>query len=81
MKKITLMLIAVVGLWSASKGQTTLSLGDIAFDGYNCNDGGPLANEFSFVILRSGGIQSGTVIKFTDNGWGPQPAGLLLKEL
>ncbi len=79
MKKITLMLIAVVGLWSASKGQTTLSLGDIAFDGYNCNDGGSLANEFSFVILRSGGISSGTVIKFTDNGWGPT-AGWLSSE-
>ncbi len=49
-------------------GQTTLALGDIAFTGYNSD---PAANsdEFSFVILKSTGISSGTTIYFTDRGW------------
>lgn len=48
--------------------QTILSLGDIAFVGYNCI---PATNsdEFSFVILKTGGITSGTQITFTDMNW------------
>lgn len=45
-----------------------LTLGDIAFTGYN---GGPVAgsDDFSFIILRSGGLPSGTTINFTNCGW------------
>lgn len=46
--------------------QTTLALGDIAFTGYNCTTS---PDEFSFVILKSTGITSGTQIKFTDIAW------------
>lgn len=47
----------------ASQGQTTLSTGDIAFTGYN-SDGN---DSFSFILLTN--ISSGTVIRFTDDGW------------
>lgn len=47
----------------ASRGQTTLSAGDIAFTGYN-SDGN---DSFSFVLLTN--ISSGTVVRFTDDGW------------
>ncbi|MBN8670475.1 MAG: T9SS type A sorting domain-containing protein [Chitinophagales bacterium] len=59
-----LMLLLSVNVYS----QTTLALGDIAFTGYNSD---PAANsdEFSFVILKSTGITSGTTIYFTDRGW------------
>jgi hypothetical protein len=49
----------------SSSAQTTLALGDIAFTGYNSGT----ADDFSFVILRTGGIAAGTIIKFTDRGW------------
>jgi hypothetical protein len=49
--------------------QTTLVKGEIVFTGFNSNDNSALANEFSFVILRAGGVVSGTVINFSDNGW------------
>ncbi|MBX7204697.1 MAG: T9SS type A sorting domain-containing protein [Bacteroidia bacterium] len=45
---------------------TTLALGDIAFTGYNCTS---TPDEFSFVILKSTGITSGTTIYFTDRPW------------
>lgn len=75
MKKITssfkfciLFTLLFIGVSSLSKAQTTLALGDIAFTGYNCT---PATNsdEFSFVILKSTGITSGTKIYFTDRGW------------
>lgn len=43
--------------------QTTLSAGDIAIIHYNSDN----PDEFSFLCLR--GIDSGTQIYFTDNGW------------
>ncbi|MBL7681729.1 MAG: T9SS type A sorting domain-containing protein [Flavipsychrobacter sp.] len=61
---LSLLLLLSVNVYS----QTTLALGDIAFTGYNSE---PAANsdEFSFVILKSTGITSGTTIYFTDRGW------------
>lgn len=66
-KKIILPLLLLL-LAASARSQTTLSLGDIAFTGYNCT---PAANsdEFSFVILKSTGITSGTTIYFTDRNW------------
>ena len=45
----------------------TLSAGDIAFTGYNSS--GSTFDNFSFVVLKNGGLTSGTQIMFTDNGW------------
>jgi len=42
---------------------TTLTAGDIAIIGANCDD----ADDFAFVLLKD--INSTTTIKFTDNGW------------
>ncbi|WP_165585856.1 MBG domain-containing protein, partial [Pedobacter nototheniae] len=63
------MLLLILGGISL-RAQTTLVAGDIGFTGYVSNlTGGVLGNEFSFVILRTGGISAGTTITFTDNGW------------
>jgi hypothetical protein len=45
----------------------TLSAGDIAFTGYNSSSA--TIDDFSFVVLRPGGLPAGTQIMFTDNGW------------
>lgn len=47
----------------ALNAQTTLSAGDIAFTGFHSDS----PDAFSFVTLTN--IASGTVIRFTDNGW------------
>lgn len=62
-----IMLSAIIlGLSSfSSNAQTTLTQGDIAFIGYSSET----ADSFTFIITRTGGIASGTVINFTDNGW------------
>lgn len=52
----------------------TLSAGDIVFTGYNSSS--TTSDNFSFVVLRSGGLPSGTKIFFTDNGYGPVDGGL-----
>uniref|UniRef100_UPI002930B7C6 MBG domain-containing protein n=1 Tax=Pedobacter nototheniae TaxID=2488994 RepID=UPI002930B7C6 len=63
------MLLLILGGISL-RAQTALVAGDIAFTGYVSNlSGGVLGNEFSFVILRTGGISATTTINFTDNGW------------
>jgi hypothetical protein len=43
--------------------QTSLSAGDIAIVGLNCDD----PDDFAFVLLRD--ISTNSVINFTDNGW------------
>lgn len=53
----------------SSSAQTTLALGDIAFTGYNSLT----SDNFSFVILRTGGIAANTQIKFTSRGWWGTP--------
>jgi hypothetical protein len=55
----------------SSSAQTTLVLGDIAFTGYNSSTG----DDFSFVILRTGGIAANTQIKFTNRGWNTGACG------
>jgi hypothetical protein len=62
--------------------QTTLAAGDIAFTGYNAagNNVSGTYNQFSFVILRTGGISANTVINFTDNGWNPLTSALTTNE-
>lgn len=44
----------------------TLAPGDIAFTGYNSD---PTNDEFSFIVLKSGGLPVGTKLFFTDNGF------------
>lgn len=65
MRRIFLFALTLISLWS--NGQTTLVTGDIAFTGMNTSTGGN--DDFSFIVLRSGGIAAGTKIKFTDRGW------------
>src|SRR5215213_6726385 len=60
-----ILLFCFLSAGMAANAQTTLALGDIAFTGYNSTS----SDNFSFVILRTGGIAAGTVIKFTDRGW------------
>jgi hypothetical protein len=50
----------------SAKSQTLVA-GNIAFTGYNSNNGGVLQNDFSFIVLIN--MAAGTVIKFTDNGY------------
>ena len=65
-----LTLLMVLCLAYSGKAQTTLVAGDIAFTGYNSNNNGTGGqNDFSFVILRAGGISANTTINFTDNGY------------
>lgn len=77
-----LLLICCLGLGAMRvNAQTTLVAGDIAFTGYNCNDGaGGAANQVSFVILRAGGVASGTQLHLTDNGYNPVTPGLTTSE-
>ncbi|MCB0636771.1 MAG: hypothetical protein KDC54_09155, partial [Lewinella sp.] len=58
-------LALAVGLLIGTSGLTaqTLNPGDSAFTGYHSDDD----DDFSFITLTN--IVSGTVIKFTDNGW------------
>ncbi len=44
------------------------SIGDIAFTGYNSSPAAGSDN-FSFIILKTGGLPANTIIKFTDCGW------------
>ena len=62
MKRIFLVLIYLL-VNSLIFSQTTLSPGDIAFTGVNMDN----PDQYSIVFLVD--IESGTVIKFTDNGW------------
>lgn len=62
MQRVTKFLIGVFCLaWWSINAQ--LSLGDIAFTGYNSDNGG----EFSFVLLTD--LTAGNNISFTDRGW------------
>src|ERR1043165_1193323 len=64
------LLAFMAGLGSALNAPTTLVAGDIAFTGYNSNNNGTGGqNDFSFIILRTGGISANTTINFTDNGY------------
>lgn len=69
MKKILILIVLFASISSKGYSQTSLSLGDIAFTGYWSFDGTDNKNDFSFVILKSGGITSGTTIYFTDQGY------------
>ncbi|MCB0695869.1 MAG: T9SS type A sorting domain-containing protein [Chitinophagaceae bacterium] len=62
-KKICLLALMLFSVYTI-QAQTTLSAGDIAFTGYN-SDGAD--DSFSFILLAP--ISSGTVVKFTDQGW------------
>src|SRR4051812_17139986 len=62
---VVIILMSCIG----TTGQTTLTTGDISFTGYNSNNSGIAANNFSFIILRPGGIAASTFINFTDCGY------------
>jgi len=62
MRKITLVLVTLLSI-HFTKGQTTLTAGDIAITGFNAHN----TEQFTFVLLKN--ISTGTQINFTDNGW------------
>jgi hypothetical protein len=64
-KGLLYLAVLFMSLTCAISSSAQLVLGDIAFTGYNSGT----ADDFSFVILKTGGIPAGTVIKFTDRGW------------
>lgn len=68
MRKVILYpsLLFIVFLTATSSQAQTLNTGDIAFTGINSSG---TADDFSFVVLRPGGIANGTIIRFTDKGW------------
>ncbi len=51
---------------SKPSGAQNLNPGDIAFTGYQSTSS---SDTFCFVVLRPQGINSGTTVNFTDNGW------------
>jgi hypothetical protein len=63
--KLSFPLITLLVL-SGYQGKAQLALGDIAFTGYNSNGS---SDDFTFMILRTGGLPASTVINFTDCGW------------
>ena len=64
MKKTTLLLLIITMVFAINgRGQTTLSVGDIAIYGVNTDN----PDDFGFVLLVD--IELGTEIRFTDSGW------------
>jgi Secretion system C-terminal sorting domain len=61
--KVTLILLLAMGSLPAI---SQVAIGDIAFTGYNSVGG---SDDFTFMILRPGGLAAGSVINFTDCGW------------
>ena len=66
MKRFLLSIGLSLILLGMSYGQTTLSAGDVVLSVFN-SDGD---DDIYFVLLKD--IESGTIIKFTDNGWLPE---------
>jgi hypothetical protein len=52
----------------APTGGTSLAAGDVAFVGLAAR-GSTYADQFAIVILKSGGISTGTKLTFTDDNW------------
>jgi hypothetical protein len=50
------------------KAIAQLAIGDIAFTGYNSSPAAG-SDDFTFIILRTGGLPANSVINFTDCGW------------
>ncbi|MFC4263410.1 T9SS type A sorting domain-containing protein [Ferruginibacter yonginensis] len=49
--------------------QAQVLIGDIAFTGYNSSPAAG-SDDFTFIILKPGGLPASSVINFTDCGWG-----------
>jgi hypothetical protein len=76
-----LLLLCFLGASAGIARAQALVAGDIAFTGYNSNDGGGNnPNQVSFVILKTGGIVSGTQIHLTDNGYSTASSALATNE-
>ncbi len=67
MQLSVLLLVLIICLGNRMRAQTSLTSGDIAFTGHNCNNASVLQNDFSFVLLAN--ISAGTTSNFTDNGY------------
>jgi hypothetical protein len=67
MKRFIVLCLVLLVWFGASDAQTTLSPGELALIGTNCDN----PDDFAFLLLVD--VEPGTLIKFTDNGW--QAAG------
>lgn len=67
MKRVIVLCLWLLTAATFSHSQTTLSPGDLAMIGANCDN----PDDFAFLLLVD--VEAGSVIKFTDNGW--QAAG------
>jgi hypothetical protein len=69
MKNFYKLLFSLITLLFAvsQQAQSQVAIGDIAFTGYNSNGG---SDDFTFMILKTGGLPANSVINFTDCGWG-----------
>lgn len=56
-------------IFYTNNAPVTLAAGDVAFTGYNSSGVSPVLDDFSFVVLKSGGLTAGTKLFFTDNGF------------
>mgnify|MGYP005842254511 FL=1 len=63
MKPVYTVLLVSLFFVSSLYSQTTLSAGDVVLLGANCDN----PDDFAFLFLVE--VETGTVIKFTDNGW------------
>jgi hypothetical protein len=68
------MLFFLLLSFAFQKTTAQIAIGDIAFTGYNSS---PVAgsDDFSFIILRTGGLPANSVINFTDCGWNGSACG------
>lgn len=66
-KLLTPVLLFSFLLTSTLAGAQALTIGQIAFTGINTSN--TPTDDFSFAILRTGGIVAGTKVRFTDKGW------------
>lgn len=78
---------ALIGCGNEIRGQNyntfiaddTLDPGDIAFTGYNSFNyatSPPFSADFSFIVLKNGGLPAGTELFFTDNGFNNNTSSL-----
>ena len=67
-------------VFSTYNAPVTIAAGDIAFTGYNSSGVSPVPDDFSFVVLKTGGLALGTKLFFTDNGFNNLTSALTTNE-
>lgn len=67
-------------VFSTYVAPVTLTAGDIAFTGYNSSSSATVPDDFTFIVLKNGGLPVGTKLFFTDNGFNNLTAALTTTE-